>query len=361
MSKKEFKFLEAYRLAAPAATREVVEARKNAHDKLFQLLTTMDKVYDLCRIAFNLPFDKGAVAEWFEKTVQGGDIHFSLEVDKAEAALLATLLLRDTVWRSGIQYSLASLVASYCGKRNAVGGGDLLGEARAAISASVSQRRIVLADKKITMPPAKDLKAELDAVPTKFDGPTVRVALDAVSDDLRDGATKVANAANDAAASLQGDVKLLAEEIDMFWWYVGDWSERLDKPRSALAKPAIALASAAELGDFVRSIPGPYGAYGLLRRTLGKAADAKTSLKSSVEGMDAKGLSSLVKPLPAGAQVLFPVHAAINLAAERGTKDWSEALESLLGPIPATEVSYYELAVQAFRERLLIGLGGLAQ
>jgi hypothetical protein len=360
MGKKEFRFLEAYRSAAPAETREVVEARRNAHENLFALVTKMDKVYDLCRIAFALPFDKETVSEWFEKTVKAADIHFSLGIDKAEAARLATLVLRDLAWRSGVQCSLASLVASYCGKREP-GGGDLLGEAHEAISASASERRIVLADKKITMPAAKDLKAELEAAETNFQGPTVRAALDAVSADLRDGATKMANAANDAAAALRSDVTRLTEEVDMLWWHIGDWSELIGRPRSALAGPAIALASAAELGDLVRSIPGPYGAYGLLRRALAKAADTKTTLKSSIEGIEVDVLSKLRKPLPEGARMLFPVHAAINLAVERGTTHWTETLEGLLGAIPAMEVSLYELAVQAFRERLLIGYGGLGK
>ncbi len=361
MAKKEFKFLEAYRSVAPAATREVVAARQNAHGKLYSLIKTMDKVYDLCRIAFNLSFDTQDVAQWFEKTVKEPDIHFSLEIDKAEAARIATLLLRDLVSRSGVECAIASLVVSYCGKREPAGGGDLLGEARDAINAFANERRIVLADKKIAMAPAKDINTEFDAVQNSFQGPTVRAALDALSADLRDGITKVASAADDAAASVKGDAMRLAEELDLLWWYIGDWSELLDRPRTALGGPGIAVASAVELGDLVRSFPGPYGAYGLLRRALGDVADAKTSLKSSVEGIDAKGLLRLVKPLPASARELFPVQAAVNLAAEQGTKNWRDPLEGLLGAIPVTEVSYYELAVQAFRERVLIGYGGLAQ
>lgn len=147
----------------------------------------------------------------------------------------------------------------------------------------------------------------------------------------------------------------------MLWWYIGDWSELLDKPRTALPEPAIALVSAIELGDLVRSIPGPYGAYGLIRRALGTAADTKTTLKASIEAIDAMSLLRLAQPLPDGARALFPVQAAINFAAERSTKELGKALKSLLGAIPAMDVSHYELAVQAFRERLLIGYGGLGQ
>ncbi|UQY81512.1 GTPase-associated system all-helical protein GASH [Ralstonia pseudosolanacearum] len=322
MSKKEFKFLEAYRSGAPGAPREVVDARLAAHGKLYPQLKTMDKVYDLCRIAFDLPFDRSAVAEWFEAAVKESDIHFSLNIDKAEAERIAALLLRDLVWRSGAQCSLAALVASYCGRREVRGGGDLLAEARDAIGVSAGERRIAPTEKKVVMPQAKDLKAELDAAQTNFQGPTVRAAIDAVAVDLRDGATKMANATNDVVSSLRGDVVRLAEEVDMLWWHLGDWSELIGKRRTSLSAPSAALVSAAELGGFVRLIPGPYGVYGLLRRTLGDAAEKKTSLKSSIEEVESDALAAMVKPLPAGARVLFPVHAAIGLAVDRGTEHW---------------------------------------
>src|SRR5688572_27430704 len=109
MPKKEFKFLDAYRTLVPTASREVIDARQKAHDKLFGLVKTMDKVYDLCRVAFGLPYDKLTIAEWFEKTVKATDVQFSLDMDKAEAARVAALVLRDLIWRGTVHYPLAIL------------------------------------------------------------------------------------------------------------------------------------------------------------------------------------------------------------------------------------------------------------
>jgi len=359
MAKKEFKFLEAYRTAAPAASREVLEARQKAHDKLYPQIKSMEKIYELCRISFGLPFDSDAVAEWFEKSIKGEDNLFSLTIDKAEASLLATLVLRDCIWRGGIQCSLACLVASYSGRRVPGDGGAALSEARTAIDVAGVGRRVVLANKSIEMPKAQDLKAHFEAMQNEFQALKVRAAIEAAVTDVRTGATKVATTAQDAFSNLNGDARRLAEEVDMLWWHIGDWSELLECPRSGLGQAEVALVSAIELGDLVRSIPGPHGSYGLLRRALGVSGEARTSLKESLESIETTRLVRLVKPLPEKARTLFPVQASINLAAERGTKDWTGPIVELLGDIPTAEISQFELAIQAFRERTLIGFGGL--
>lgn len=360
MAKKEFKFLEAYRTRASAASRDVVEARLKAHRKLYPLVKDMEKLYDLCRISFRLPFDRDAVA-WFEETIREEDSHFSLDIDKAEASLVATLVLRDCISNDDAECPLACLAVSYCGKREPGDGGSLLTEARDALDAAGNGRRIIFAEKKIALPAGKDLKAELDAVEGTFQAPTVHAAFKAISSDSRDSTGSLAASVNDAIASLNSDSSRLAEEVDMLWWYIGDWSEPLGKPRSALEPAATAVTSAAELGDLVREVPGPHGVYGILRRALGPAGNAKTSLQASIKQIAADDLSRLVRPLTSAAQSLFPVQAAINLVAERGVNDCVGPLNLLLGDVPAMEISYYELAVQMFRERVLIGYGGLGR
>lgn len=361
MAKQELKFIEAYRTASPAAPRDVVEARERAHQNLYPLIKTMDRFYDLCRISFQLPFNRDTVAEWFEETIKAEDKLFSLDIDKSEASLLATLVMRDCVSRGSIRYPLACLAASYCGRRAPGDGGAVLTVARSALNAAGEGRRMALADREIKVPKGKDFRADLDAMQGTFQGPQVRGVLDAVISDVRDSAIELAASADEAFASLKSDTGRLAEEVDMLWWYIGDWSEPLGKPRTELEPATTAVASAAELGDFVRELPGPHGVYGILRRALGGAADTKTSLKASIEHIRAVDLVHLAEPLSSAALPLFPVQAAINLGAERGTKEWADSLRALLGDVPAMEVSYHELAVQLFRERVLIRRDGLGQ
>ncbi|MGD0023829.1 MAG: GTPase-associated system all-helical protein GASH, partial [Xanthobacteraceae bacterium] len=248
MAKQEFKFLEAYRTMVPTASRDVVDARQKSHDKLYPQIKTMERVYDLCRLAFELPYDSAALADWFEKPVKEFDVQFSIELDKAEAGRIAALLLRDIISRGTTHYAFAVLVSSYCGRRAPVGGSELLIAARDTTVEAGKERRVVLAHKKIAFPAGKDLKAELEAIQANFSGPTVRAGLDALAADLRDGAAKLATSSNEAFQSLNSDATRMAEELDMLWWHIGDWSELLDKPRGNVPEKAVAVVSGAELG-----------------------------------------------------------------------------------------------------------------
>ena len=75
MAAAKFKFIEVYRRIAPAAGREIVAARQKGHDKLYPLLEqTMERVYDVCRLAFLFPQSSIPVVEWFEKTLSRNSI-----------------------------------------------------------------------------------------------------------------------------------------------------------------------------------------------------------------------------------------------------------------------------------------------
>ncbi len=72
-------------------------------------------------LAFQLEPHSPEVAAWLEPAIKEVDPQFSLEIDKAEAGRLASLLLQGLTSRVGAQYSaLAVLTASFCGKRSTV-------------------------------------------------------------------------------------------------------------------------------------------------------------------------------------------------------------------------------------------------
>jgi len=358
MAAPEFKFIEAYRKLAPAASREIVEARQKGHEKLYPLFArNMESVYGACRLAFQLSLNSTGIAEWFEKTVREFDPQFSIEIDKAEGGRIASLLLRNLMSRGSPQGALAILVCSYCGRRTSVDN-ELLVAARDAIADAARARRIVLAERKIAMPSAKDLKAQLDTTQQNWNADTVRTALDAVVADYRDNIMKIASSATDAYQLLRNDVIRLAEEVDMLWWHIGDWSEKLDRPRSDLPQQAVAIVSGVEIGDFVQQVPGPYGAYGILRRTLGKTSDQNCKLQDVVSSLGGD-VKKLAHELPQSAMGVFPVHAAMRVAADRGQDGWIAVFDQAASDVKDFDLNYFELAVQTFRERVLIKYGGL--
>jgi hypothetical protein len=359
MAASEFNFIEAYRTLVPAASREIVDARQKGHDKLCTLLAeSMERVYETCRLAFQLPQNSTAVVEWFQKTINEFDPQFTIEIDKAEAGRVASLLLRDLMSRGSPQCAFAILVCSYGGRRTPIDG-ELLVAARNAITKAARERHIVLAEKKIVAPPPKDLKAELEAI-QPGNPSTIRAAIEAVAAGLHNGINKTAWSVADAHQSLRSDVVRLAEEVDMLWWHIGDWSETLDQSRADLPKEAVGVVSGVELGDFVRRLPGPYGAYGILRRTLGKASNRNARLKDVLSSLG-DDVKKLAHALPSSAFSVFPVHAAMRLAADHGQDGWAAAFDQVAGDVKEFDLNYFELAVQTFRERVLIKYGGLGQ
>src|SRR4051794_36158484 len=96
---KKFDFVEMYRKTQPTAAQELVEARQKSHDKLNPLVKTMGNVYELCRLAFDVPQDIASLTEWFQSPIKEFDPRFSVAIDKAEAARIASLLLRDLMNR----------------------------------------------------------------------------------------------------------------------------------------------------------------------------------------------------------------------------------------------------------------------
>ena len=360
MAQVDFKFIETYRTLAPSASREIIEARQKGHDKLYPLFAkTMTRVYDACCLAFQLPQNSSSVGEWFEKPVKEFDPQFSIEHDKAEAGRIASLLLRDLLSRKSPQGAFAILICSYSGGRTAVDG-DLVLAAHAAVTEAARERRVVLAEKTTVAPPGKDLTPELDAIQPAFNQGTTRAAFDAVIADMRNGIAKTALSATEAHQSLRTDVIRLAEEVDMLWWHIGDWSETLGRPRTGVPQQALGIASGVELGDFVRQVPGPYGAYGILRRSLGATSDAKINLKDAVSSLG-EDVTKFAAELPQSAMPVFPVHAAMRLAAERGRDGWDTAFGQVAGDVKDFTLSHFELAVQAFRERVLIRHSGFGQ
>ena len=52
-----FSFIEAYRAADPSALPAIVSARDQAFKLIRPAVEDIDRVHDLCRLAFHMPFD----------------------------------------------------------------------------------------------------------------------------------------------------------------------------------------------------------------------------------------------------------------------------------------------------------------
>jgi hypothetical protein len=344
-----FDFMTTYRKLAPQTPREVIDARQKAHSQLRPQTNSMPRIYDLCRLAFQLEPQGPDVATWFERPVKDADPQFSIEIDKAEAGRLASLLLRDHIAGGGPYSALAVVTASFCGRRPTVDDNIVLVEAKDALTAEAKLHR-KLASATVQAPQLALSPAAIKALEPNPPTPeSIKGALDIVMKSASEALGALVKQANEAIAADRADTQRLTEEVDMLWWHLGDWSDLLGEARSKIKGAAVPLVSGIELGSLVQRVPGPYGAYGLLSRSVSSAG--KTTLTAAITSLGKEDIAKLAPPqaLPSWTRPLFPVHAALS----GGTDD--------LKSVSDLELDAYDIAVQAYRERVLINYGGIGQ
>ncbi|MFD1987435.1 GTPase-associated system all-helical protein GASH [Mesorhizobium newzealandense] len=354
----QFDFIQSYRDLDPDASREIIDARQKSHDKIQGTVKSMLRVFDLCKIAFLL--EAPSEAEWFEKPIRDLDPHFLLKKDKAEAGKLAALLLRERLtWTGGVS-NIAVLTTSFCGRRHSADADALTMDANDALSTAVRLHRTLQGGKPIVAPKFKSAATEIAnvAASNPVPGEIVRQAIEAVLASTEAAAKSLAEATEASQAPARADIVRLAEEVDMLWWHIGDWHELLEKPRSDANRETKILASGIELGTLVRQVPGPYGAYGLLRRIAASDADAKTSLRAAVTAVSQVDAGKLARNISPSSASLVPVHTALQALARTGT-EWDKDAGDAVSDVADMEISFYELGLQAYRERILIDQGSL--
>jgi hypothetical protein len=353
----QFNFIEAYKKLQPAADRGVIEWRNASFAEIVKGID-WGQIVDLSRLAFNLPYDAKVYEDWFQKAMHDTDAHFFVAHDAAEAGRISTLILRyfvslgnETAFTTG----LIALAASFAGKRSALDNGELVSQSRDVITAAAKKGAMTAPSGKVALAKAGDLSKLKTEMTNGFDAARTVPFIEAALQDLRDGSEAAVRSLSDAYLALRRDNLRLAEEADMLWWHVGDWSNVLDLPRVAISKRSVGLISGVDLGAMVRLSPGPYGAYGILKQSLGKDYDKTTTLPEAVVGLDGAHLARLTFDK---APDVFPVLTALRLAAAGG--DWTGRFAKLVPSAAGERLTYLELATQAYRERVSLTNVGMA-
>ena len=356
----EFDFIQFYRDLDGSASREVVEARHKSFQQLSAGIDNLGQIYALCRLAYQI--EPPTACPWFENAVREFDPHFVATKDKMDAGRIAALLLRQRTALSGSYAPLAILTTSYCGRRHSADGDVLTIQANDALIAAVRNHRVSEGEKLGPAPRLKAITTEVDAVNSQnpLPGSIAKAAIDAAMVSAEAAIKALSDNVRGPIHSTRADIVRLAEEVDMLWWCIGDWHELLDKPRTETAAGLKMVISGIELGAMVRQLPGPYGAHGILRRISGVKADVKSSLKAAIKSLSQEDAHKLSRSIPQASQPLFPIHAAIQFVAQLGPVTWEAEFAKIVPDIAVAEMLPFELGVQAFRERALLGHGGIS-
>jgi hypothetical protein len=350
MSTKTFNFVEAYRAIDSGATREIVTAREEAFKIIRPQTDSIGAIHDLCRLAFHLPYAPESYLPWFATPISDADHHFVIAQDSADAGRMATVILRDHVLSGSSPAALSVLATSFAGRRSAFDKGELVEEARDLISESAKRRGLDTSPEKLSYPTTGSYAEELVALDQGVTPENVKELIDTVREDE----TAALSLIDAAYRMLRSDTVRLAEEVDMLWFHIGDWSNTLDVPRSSIPIKLLPTVAGIDLGGMVRDLPGPYGAYGIIRKTLGKNSDDFVTIPESFANLEISQISKLACE---SAPEIFPVHAALKLAARGG--DWLTALKATCPDVGELKLSQAELATQAYRERVSLVYAGL--
>ena len=207
----------------------------------------------------------------------------------------------------------------------------------------------------VAYPKAADRSSLVNALDPAISGPAVKAILEAIIADGRAGGDGLARATTTVLQALFIENQRLAEEVDLLWWHIGDWSECLGRPIGQVPEPGRGLIAGADLATIIRVLPGPYGTTGILRRSLGEDADQSMTLREAVEALEPDDLKRAYRSCT-DADIL-PVHTAVQLYIDRGRSALGPAFQKACGVSSEVPLSRYKIALQAFWEGSLVKHG----
>jgi hypothetical protein len=203
--------------------------------------------------------------------------------------------------------------------------------------------------------PEIDVEAAIDKVRREPSWESVAQALTSTASSFSAALQALAARQAGAIKAVDQFIQIQDEELQMLWWLTGGRSFDLDCAFDAVAVEAQPLVLAKELADSTTLLPGPRSIKALLARA-GLKERKKLTVAAAINATDASWLSGLVDENPS--PVTAPLHFAITRQTEAGGGEtWVPNWSTVVGVDGARQIPSVVLAVQLYRERLLVLFG----
>lgn len=352
-----FEFAEAYRKLQPGADRSIVGFREATHRKVRKdLHKYADRIVDLARLTFDIPVSGGRKPIWLEEIAKEKDIHFSLEHDRNEARIVATILLADMIASAFPGTSALVLTCSFAGRRQTVDQEAIVMAARSAL-AGMGRTRGLSFSTQIAAARWQDIGKTVLAAKAG-DAATTHAALEAIAAEAKAAEVRMVEKFNGALTALTNENRRLAEEVDLLWWRMGRWSFLLDRPLSEIDERALPFVIGTDVAAMINVLPGPHGALGIIRDALGGEADTRQTIRDMFEAVPTADRASMLEDTKAEPDPIASLNAGLRLYDDDAIAASIPALFSKHSGLSIdTEMTRFEIAVQAFYERMLIKSG----
>ncbi|EJB02275.1 hypothetical protein Rleg9DRAFT_7303 [Rhizobium leguminosarum bv. trifolii WSM597] len=351
----EINFIADYRSLQPMADEGRIQARQASFNEIeADVRQNHARAVVLVRLAFKLPHPNAAEGdEWFSTFMTNHSPTFSLAHDQEEAAIMATLVLRDRIISGSAKSSLLALAGGFAGRRETVDKGRLIAAAKTGLAQAVRRIGQPTGVGSLGQQNNPDLTKAIAVFDEKAEGAT-KALVDAQTAAYLLKLNNAIKDANSVIGRLSAVNSRLMDEINMLWWHIGGHSVLADMPLEQLSPASRAFVVAADVAEIIGSPPGPYGAYGIIRKALGPEADKEIKLVDALKALKASAVADTVPNLIEADQALVPVHYAAATALLGSSLVSATQFKKSTGLSIDTKLSLYELALQVFHERLLI-------
>ena len=362
MKVTDFSFADCYKAANLTPSPEIVRLRQEAYEKLrYEVYNS--RILDLTRLYFGLVTKESP--SWFVDAFREHDPSFSMVENQREAAVLAECILANWIIEEDIVFAgLAVLTASFNGNRR-----SLLERSTLVSSAQENLQRISLTDRQTGVINVNEIKLPekskvSDLVEEFNESPNVATVGELIEEASAEGieATKtLTNQVNSVLTGMSGKITQLEEESAMLWWFVGGWSRILERPFSDLKLPLAAAMAGIDLAMLTNKSPGPIAVQALFFRLLNtyrKGKMQKVSIQSAIDDFEPEhyeqlSLNPCLKEIPDFCPLLTGFRLAYDYENDDG---WKPAFRKQVGFGAETEFDPVELAMQIYREVLLLSL-----
>lgn len=353
-----FNFADTYLKLRPGADRKIVTAREFALRKAKKELDKdAHRIVDLALIAFDIPVTSDRAPTWLETIVNEKDAHFSLERDRNEARIIATILLAEKI-HNGYSATPALVMTGSLGGRRQTPDQEAIVMAARSLLANLGRNRGLQFNARLARPAWRDVTKALGAAKAGGDPASMNAAIDTVAKEAKEAETRLVDTFNNALGQLTEENRRLAEEVDLLWWRMSRWSFLLDRPLSEIDERALPFVAGTDVATMITVPPGPHGALGVIRDILGPGADEPQTLKSVFEAVSAVDRALLLTDVKPNVQPIASLHAGLRLYDDDSISASLPAIFAKRAGVSIdTELTRFQIAVQAFYERMLIKSG----
>lgn len=355
----DFNFIDAYRDMQPTASREVIAAREAAYLSILkEAPKTSVRLAELTRVYFGLAIhDEDGFDAWFGKAIRQKDKFISLQRDKEEVSRIAALALMGGI-RSGWAFTPALvLAASFLGKRPTPDGGRVLDEANRSLAEAARNRTLTFSAR--VPNPKFAISSQLATIATNADPSAVKAALETVGSEVKSALTSTVTGVNEAFEDLVKENRRLAEEVDLLWWHLGQWSYVLDRPLADVDPAALPFVIGNDVASMVSVLPGPHGALGIIRRALAGTELESQKVSDTLRSLQSADRALVLKQSRAGAKDIAVLSCGLQLIEDEPSASQAAAFKRATSIAFDTKLTRYEIARQAYYERLFIKHGWL--